>query len=711
MAEVTGRIGDNDVSLDNAATETTLRALLLATTKSAKEMDKLLKLAARSGMNPKDIEAANAAVRQQAAAATANSQATSTATKGLGAFSKLAAGLGAATGSITSSAIKTADNLTDLAGKLMNGQTSVAGFASAFKDLPLGLGALASIISKVIGLQEEELEAYRKLTSAGVNFAGGLTDLRLNATSLGLSLDQFAGLVSANSETLVKFGMTADDGARNFVKIAQTLKNSPVGEQLLSLGVGFEQLNQGVMSYMKVSGGASSAQLKDTKAMSEAAGEYIKQQDMLARLTGKDVEKQQRMLEEESANAAWENFLSTISDPQEKAKLVASFNSALAQGGKDFGNVVRGMAMKTGPLTKSAQEFQGMMGHTTAAAQKMVNAAQDSSVSIKEHSKTILGTTSALAKDGDMIGNQMAAVLLEASGGMASAATAGMRASTRLRELDLSTAEGQAKFLAEVTKERTEQERSQAAKMVEMQNNLNKLGTSLQNALAPLLKAITPAMSGLLERFADLVKNNLHKIEAGIKSFAGFIEEFAENMFTKEGQNKIVNDFYYFFEEIIIALKEKVGLISAREAKQERKELEVTKKVFDAEAALAAKKKEYKDTPIAVQGFTESNEDFQERIKIEANARKETLKVLEQAVGQASRKKEETVIDLSTPEKIAAQDKKNIMEASNWELFRSIPARIVEKVGGIFSDTLGEKSQLLARVKKRQTLFRREKRI
>ena len=88
MAEVTGRIGDNDVSLDNAATETTLRALLLATTKSTKEMDKLLKLAAKAGMNPRDIEAANAAMKSSAAAAMASGQSATGASKSLNVLNK-----------------------------------------------------------------------------------------------------------------------------------------------------------------------------------------------------------------------------------------------------------------------------------------------------------------------------------------------------------------------------------------------------------------------------------------------------------------------------------------------------------------------------------------------------------------------------------------------------------------------------------------------
>ena len=655
MAEVTGRIGDNDVSLDNAATETTLRALLLATTKSTKEMDKLLKLAAKSGMNPKDIEAANAAVRQQAAAATSNSQATSSVTKGLVGLNKSFAVIGGVVGSLTSSAIKTADNLTSLAGQLMNGQASVTGFANAFKDLPLGLGTLASIIGKVIALQEEELESYRKLTNAGVNFAGGLTELRLSATSLGLSLDQFTGLIASNSETLVKFGVTADDGARNFVKIAQTLKNSPFGEQLMSLGFGFEQLNQGVMSYLKVSGGASASQIKDTKAMAESASEYIKQQDMLARLTGKSVEAQQKLLEEESANAAWENFLSSITDPREKERLVASFNAALAQGGKDFGNVVRGMAMKTGPLTRGAQEFQGMMGNTTAAAQRMLDAARSTSTSTEEFNKTILGTTVALAKDGQMLGNQLAAVLIEGSGGIATAATAGMKASTRLRELDLDSAEGQAKFLAEITRERSEQEKSQAAKLAEMQNNLNKLGASLQEALSPLLKAITPAMSGLLNTFADLVDSSLPDIKKGIQTFANWINQFVSNIFTSEGRDKIVNDIKFFFEDLMVEIKKSVGIISQAEADQAKKEIAANRQVSDAKAAAALAMKAASAPLPKGAGIQEGEtvEAARQRLQAEQDAKQKRLAEAEAAVAAAQAKRDSTVIDVSTPEQVA----------------------------------------------------------
>jgi len=65
MAEVTGVIGNEYVELNNAATEATLKALLLATAGSADKMRQLMEAAGKAGLDSKSILAANEAVKAQ----------------------------------------------------------------------------------------------------------------------------------------------------------------------------------------------------------------------------------------------------------------------------------------------------------------------------------------------------------------------------------------------------------------------------------------------------------------------------------------------------------------------------------------------------------------------------------------------------------------------------------------------------------------------
>ena len=65
MATVTGHLGSENIQLDNAATESTLKALLLATAGSEQKMREVMAMAAKAGLDSESIENANTAVRSQ----------------------------------------------------------------------------------------------------------------------------------------------------------------------------------------------------------------------------------------------------------------------------------------------------------------------------------------------------------------------------------------------------------------------------------------------------------------------------------------------------------------------------------------------------------------------------------------------------------------------------------------------------------------------
>ena len=199
MAEVTGRIGDNDVALDNAATEATLKALLQAVSGSNAQMTRLVNLASRSGMDPKAIAEANKGANALGQAAFGAGKIASVA---MGGLAKTALVLGGVIGDLTASAFKTVGNLTDFAGKLLDGTASVSGLFGAFKDLPLGLGLVAGLFEKMAQFQEANLNAFRDLSKVGVNLGGDLNQVRLQALEAGLTMEQYGSFIKENAKTI-----------------------------------------------------------------------------------------------------------------------------------------------------------------------------------------------------------------------------------------------------------------------------------------------------------------------------------------------------------------------------------------------------------------------------------------------------------------------------------------------------------------------------
>jgi hypothetical protein len=672
MAEVTGRIGDNDVSLDNAATETTLRALLLATAKSSKEMDKLLKLAAKAGMNPKDIEAANKALKEMAGTAESGAKSTLAIGKSFSVLNVAVGVAGGVFGYLSDSAIKTAGNLTNLAGSLMAGSTNVSDFANAFKGLPLGLGMLASIIGKVIALQEQEFETYKKLTNAGINFAGGLTDLRTNATSLGLTLDQFGSLLSDNSETLAMFAGSANDGAKNFVKLSSTLKNSPLGQQLHSLGFGFEEMNRGVMNYVKIRGGATAEEMKDAKKMAEAAGEYIKQQDLLARLTGKSVESQQKIMEEESANAAWQNHLLTLS-AGERAKAEHAHAQALATGGKGAADALRGQLMGIPPMTEAGRMFISMGEHAGQAMNQLAEDVKNPAVSLQGLSGSIGNLIFAIGEDGKKFVGPLGAAMIAAGGAAGDAVTVFLGTTNRLHQQGVKSHDDMMAFLEKAKKEREAQETSQAAEFAKAKKALSDIGTDLQNALGPLLKELTPIVSGLVVEFKKILDENMPTIKENIKIFADKLKEFGQNLFTEEGRAKIMNDIVFFFEDVMVGIKQALKIYNKDDAAQARAEIAARRKESD-DLALVAKAR------VAVERAALTTPEGESPASIDEGL----VQSLEDAINAAaisSQERQQTVIDVSTPQAVAKQDAINKSLMTTGERLQTSVASALETVG------------------------------
>ena len=107
MADVTGRIGDQDVALDNAATEATLKDLLAAIKGQTSVLSKLSGTAGQAGINPQAIAAANKGVQQMSAAQSAGVVAGKALNMAFSGLSKGAMLLGGVLGDIVAGGVQT----------------------------------------------------------------------------------------------------------------------------------------------------------------------------------------------------------------------------------------------------------------------------------------------------------------------------------------------------------------------------------------------------------------------------------------------------------------------------------------------------------------------------------------------------------------------------------------------------------------------------
>lgn len=527
MADVTGRIGDNEVELNNAATEATLKALLLASAGSVKEMKKLAKLAEKAGMDARAVQDAEAAVKSLGKNSSMGAGSLLKLNPLLGGLGKGATLLGNVVGDLAASAFKTVGNLGNLAGSLMDGAGAASDLAGAFKDLPLGLGLVASAFQKLLQLQEAELETYRQLTKAGVNFGGSLTTIRLEALSLGMTLEQFGSVISNNSVALASMGAGAEDGAKNFVKLAKDLRNSPMGEQLRALGFSAEETANGLANYIKMTGGRTAEEMRNTKGLSEAAGSYMKQLDMLSVITGKSREEQEKALQEAQQNAAFEAYLQTL-DEDGRKKAMAGLAQAMAVGGKGAVQSLQARLMNLPDITEASMTFRGTMQNAAQGIDQMAADIQNSGKTIDDVNRSGAGAMAGSFKDIKQFGTTLVGAMSMLGGPNAQAIMAAQANYNRALKQGATSQEDLIKLQNKVIEEQN-RAKTQAADAAETEKRMRDMGAQVYAALLPAIQELTKFINNdLMTSFSTLAKEGAGKAGEVIKDMIEWFKKFMD---------------------------------------------------------------------------------------------------------------------------------------------------------------------------------------
>ena len=483
MSEVTGQIGNDQVYLDNAATEATLQLLLkatLATTKAQKEA--IAEIAEKSGLDSQSIANANRETNIFATTA-----------RGVAKTFGVVAGITQSLGSAFQGVIGFAEQIANNEGKASN-------VFSSLSFLPFGIGKVMEGFAALQKIQEQQLEAYQQMTASGVGFAGNLDQIRMTAGRLNLTLPQFAELMAKNGEYLSRFGGTVNDGSRAFVRIAADLNNGPTGRALRGLGYTSEQINEHLMKYIAISGGRSRDELRNTQRITQQTANYLKELDRLAQITGKSREELEKQLEAQSLEANWQIFLGTLENsiPGVSDRLTGALNTWTGLFGEAGGDIIKASAMNMQAQSESAQKIAQLSPQTYAYLQQYGKAVRDGTMTNEELRMLQLRIRQQWAAD---------------AGKIAGATGAFNQAFEGLQEAGLQAArDRQVKSLAEMDEqdrriraEQANRANSQAADQADKQVAMLQMANDMTAALLEITKILNPVMNSVLGYMQDFV--------------------------------------------------------------------------------------------------------------------------------------------------------------------------------------------------------------
>lgn len=503
---VTGSIGNEEVVLNNAATESTLAALL----RNAQGDSAVLKaLAAKAGVDAAAIAAVEEASQGAAEGLEDISGSSVLARDGLEALNKRIQNTGAVLGELNAAF-----------NKAIGGTLQTSDLLGSLSKIPGPAGIVASGLMRIALFQEENMKTYQQISSVGANFGGSLTDMRIAAAGTSMDLQQFGAMITKNSETLSMMGGGVDEGTKNFSRLSKELMSSGIGKDLQNLGMTTEQVNQGMLSYIGMTGGRNSQELANSKKLTESAGAYMEQLDGLAKLTGKSKEAQQAELDAASKNAAFQAQLQGMSEEQ-RAKAVAGMANALALGGKGAVDAFQSKLMGIAP-DKAGQMFIATAGEMANVIDKSAGMVTDGSKNVKDMSGTMKEGMRAAQADMSKYSKESLFAIIRAGGPLADSLQAMGITANKANQLTDQEIENALK--------KADLQNTEAAAMAEANKGLKDLGSALIGIFSPLVSFVTPifgilgkVLSGFAEKVNGLPEVGKNIVAALITVTAGYL--------------------------------------------------------------------------------------------------------------------------------------------------------------------------------------------
>jgi len=490
---VTGTIGNDYVELNNAATESTLQALLNAIQGNSAQVKNL---ANKSGVNTGGT--GNGPGNDNLKA---NNQ---TVAENTGVFQKLKT-----FGQGTADSFYKLDNvIKPLVSELLGGKASVTLLTDAFGTLNPLLGVAADLFGRLVRYQEENFQAYRTMTDAGVNFSGSLTDLRMAAANSYLTLSEFSNLIAKNSDAFSRMGGTADEGALAFSKASNNLLKGSMGSSLMALGFTTEEVNQGLANYIAMSGGRTAQEMKNTKDLTKGAGEYLTELDALAEITGKSRQAQEDELKQLQANQAFQAYMQTL-DEAGRAKASAALLEANAKGGKGAAEALQAELMGVAPVTEAGKMFTALGANSSVSLKNMVANVTDSTKTVADQQREGAALGVAVSEDVNRVGKQTIFAMNATGAAGAETLMTMQGTANKLNSQGVKTVADAENQLTLVTEKQLLREKSQADTMAKSEKSMKELGQAVTSIVNTLVEIFMPAitfMTGVVTALAYVLE-------------------------------------------------------------------------------------------------------------------------------------------------------------------------------------------------------------
>ena len=309
----------------------------------------------------------------------------------------LSGALDQASSALTGALGATTSALVGAGGMLTSGN---ARLSDGFGVLEKSLGGSGNILSRTFGMVgmsgkavaeylEGSVDAFRDLSSVGAGAAGNLNALREQAAAARISFDDFNKIISENTESLAGFAGGVVAGRQQFAELSRTLFEFDEGanvQSLYNLGYSFEEMNELLADNIALTRRRELITDQQLKDAVESATALAKQQDLLAKLTGKNVDtirdEARSRLQEGATNAKIR--LLEKAGVEGAAEAFTAAQNELAASPEVVRNLLSQVTQLGVPLDEETKAFAAFNSNTYALVEQLAGIMQDDTLSATE---------------------------------------------------------------------------------------------------------------------------------------------------------------------------------------------------------------------------------------------------------------------------------------------------------------------------------------
>ena len=250
-----------------------------------------------------------------------------------------------------------------LGGALLDGQTQLSAYSGAIAaNTGLFGKSVGALVDGLATYAEGALSEYQALTNIGATFGKEITDIKVSAVQMGLTVEEMTAFLKSNNKSLRAFGGTTDVAIARFKALSTTvLDSAELGTQLRKLGYTTADINEGLALYGEISDANSRKDRLSVQEQAIAAKNLMVELDGLAKLTGKSRDALADEMKEKRRQGDINAFLSGKT-AEEQAAFTKELAVIQAKLGDNAAAAFTDIALRGAPTTEATRNAILAMG-------------------------------------------------------------------------------------------------------------------------------------------------------------------------------------------------------------------------------------------------------------------------------------------------------------------------------------------------------------